>query len=137
MKTRIRKKEYKNGSIEYICEYESLKAESITCILLGFIFLFYFYIGGYLFTIKTLSYDELSINPIAFSLFIISLFLLIFGLYQYAERWDKISWIDSECVFYDLEEAKKSIDGHIFRHKQNKEKLEGQKTKKTTIIKYP
>ena len=80
---------------------------------------------------------ELSISPIAFILFIMSLFLLIFGLYQYAERWDKISWIDSECVFYDLEEAKKSIDGHIFRHKQNKEKLEGLKTKKTTIIKYP
>lgn len=137
MKTRIRKKEYNNGKIEYICESESLKAESISCIFLGFIICLYIYLGGYLFTTTLLPDGQESVNPIPFIFFALSLLILVYGLVQYSERWGKISSLDSECVFNNLEDAKKYIDREIFKYNQNKEKHEGEKTKKTTIIKYP
>lgn len=135
MKTRIRKKEYKNGRIDYICEYESLKTESIACILCGVIFFLFILLGGFLFSTAPNGNEQL--EPLPFIFLATSLIILMYGISQYSERWNKTNSTDSECVFYDLEEAKKAIDGFIYRHKKNKEKLEGQKTKKTTIIKYP
>lgn len=135
MKTRIRKKEYKNGRIDYICESESLKTESIACILCGTIVFLFILLGGFLFS--TLPNGNESIEPLPFIFLWTSLIFSIYGIVQYSERWEKIHSLDSECVFNNLEEAKKAIDGHVFRCKQDKEKREGEKTKKTTIIKYP
>lgn len=135
MKTRIRKKEYKNGRIEYICESESLKTESIACILCGIIVFLFILLGGFLFS--TLPNGNECIEPLPFIFLGTSIIFSIYGTAQYSERWCKISSLDSECIFSDLESAKKYIDRVIFKHNENKEKREGQKTKKTTIIKYP
>ena len=135
MKTRIRKKEYNNGKVEYICEKEYLTSEYLTCIILGTIWCPLIYFNDGMFDVNT-NGDKYP-NIFGFVFFSMFLMLFIYGIGGFYNRWDKISLLDSECIFDNLEDAKKFIDNELFKYNENKEKINGEKTKKTTIIKYP
>lgn len=135
MKTRIRKKEYNNGKVEYICEKEYLASEYLICIILGLVICPIIYFNDGLFDVTT--NGDKYVNPIGFVFFSMFIMLFMYGVIGFHNRWYKISLIDSDCTFDNLEDAKKFIDNEILKYNENKEKINGEKTKKITIIKYP
>jgi hypothetical protein len=135
MKTRIRQKEYNNGKIEYICETEVLKEKSLSLIIIGLIPSLFILINGYLFSFN--QNGDKYIEPTYFFLFAISTSLFLIGLLIFANRWEGISEIDKSNIFLDLNDAKKFIDHNLTEYYKNKNIKDGEKTKKTTIIKYP
>jgi hypothetical protein len=135
MKTRIRKKEYNNGKIEYICETEVLKAQSLSLIIISLIVSCFILINDYLFIFN--QNGDKVIQPIPFIIFASFTSLFLIGLVKFSDRWEGISEIDKSNIFLDLDEAKEFIDQNLTEYYKNKNIKNGEKTKKETIIKYP
>lgn len=131
MKTRIRKKEYNNGKIEYICETEVLKEQSLCLIITGLIPSCFILINDYLFYFN--QNGDKCIEPTNFLLFGISTSLFFLGLIIFSNRWEGISEVDKSNIFLDLDEAKKFIDQKLTEYYKNKNIKDGEKTKKQQL----
>ncbi len=125
MKTRIRKKEYNNGKIEYICEKVYFPEMAIVLFISSLVcFIVFLY---------NLSFSFNSCFAAAIS----SLTFLFIGLDLFRDRWGLIHNGDTKSIFDDLESAKKIIDYVLKKEADEKVAKDGNKTKKETIIKYP
>lgn len=125
MKTRIRKKEYNNGKIEYICEkkYTPEIATFFLFVSIGLIYLSLNY-----FIIKDWSLFAISINGLLATLFI--------SIGSYIKGWTPI-YDYKYSVFNNITDAKNLIN-EVFKKEHDNKVIEyGNKTNKTTIIKFP
>lgn len=125
MKTRIRKKEYNNGEIEYICEkkYTPEVAIAFSFISVGLIYLSIHYL-----TVKDWTSFTISANALLYTLFT--------SIYSYITGWEYI-YDYHDSVFNNLSDAKNLIT-EVLKKEQDKNVIEyGAKTNKTTIIKFP
>ncbi len=130
MKTRIRKKEYNNGKIEYICEKASFPEIAVALFTLSLVCLlaFFYYLNEY---------------SICFVYLIGSFGFLSIGIRAYKDRWNLISYKinhakhDYNAIFDDLDGAKRFIDEELKKEADSKLEEHGNEIKKQTIIKHP
>ena len=125
MKTRIKKKEYNSGKIEYICEKKYTPelttvflfiSIGLTCLTLNFLI------------IKDWTSFAISINMLVFTLFI--------SIDSYIRGW-KYIYNYKGSVFSNLSDAQNLIT-EVFKKEHEQRKLEyDNKTNKETIIKFP
>ncbi len=129
MKTRIRKKEYSNGKIEYVCEKSELPEVAIVLFTISLICLlaFFYY---------------LSTDIICFLYLSSSICIIPIGIRAYKHRWNTISYLNAQkysrnAVFDNLNDAKNFIDSELKKEADSKLEEYGKETKKQTIIKHP
>ena len=128
MKTRIRKIEYSNGKIEYVCEKSKFPETAIVLFIISLICLIAFFYF-------------LNLSKIFCSIYIISSFLFLFiSAVIYRDRWRMISYKinhnkrNFKSIFNNLDDAKKFINEELKKEADSKLK---KKIKRETIIKFP
>jgi len=125
MKTRIRKKEYNNGKIEYICEKKYTPE-------LAIFFLFFsiglIYLSLNYFIMKDWTLFAISMNGLLATLFI--------STSSYIRGWTYI-YNYKDSIFSSAADAKNLITEVLKKEEDNRIAEHGNKTKKITIIKYP